>query len=265
MKDRIDDNKNDLGNGFDMAAKTLAILMALFVILPIASSYEVAINLSKEVSLNITQSLFNESNEKNITYYLQVKNEGSTLIKDINVTDILPPGVFYLVPNDLGKNEAPLLRCIVHNVDKTTNRLTWYIDRIHTGEYRWLNFTVQKRGSYINPSQNKVFSEGVALGYFIQGASLLTAVPFPAPKPAEGMRIADIELHSPVATEVVPDENASNSVSLEPAMPYSVPKPAEGMINADIEPPPAEVEAAPKEKAPDNGVINSMPSGTPLM
>lgn len=154
------------------AMKTLALCIAIMALIQTAPARDMQVDLSKDALLNITQSRY-ELTDDGANYFVQVKNEGQVLLKNVNVMDALPPGVEYIGLN--GTGDLPLLICEENYINRSTKNLTWNLEDIDTERDKWVNFTVRKVVNSAVLSHHEVRATGMAFGYRIDATPLISA------------------------------------------------------------------------------------------
>jgi len=193
----------------DIALEISTIFVVILFVFLTISANGLMLDISKGASLNVTYSLYELDGDR-INYCVQVKNEGLFLFKDVAVTNNLPPGLAYK-PENQDYNSIILLRCIENNENGTIKNLTWYLGSIDTGQYKWLNFTVEQLHANGNLSHHRIIWEGMALGYPVMGVSPLEAEPYSKPQTVEVMvNYAEEEVAS--QTNFTIDEKLANLV-----------------------------------------------------
>lgn len=189
---RLTKNRNNSPKRDGKATRTLVLAVVMLSLLLTASAISIKVDLAKNASINITRAIFEQSGNAT-DYSVQVKNEGEILLRNVLVTETLPPGVTYSKLKS--SNPIPLLKCIGNNLNGSTKSLIWYLDSIGSGQERWINFTIRKNNILVNLSQLEVRAEGMALGYNVEGSPLLGAVPS-APQEAPGKEISTNDILS---------------------------------------------------------------------
>jgi uncharacterized repeat protein (TIGR01451 family) len=93
-------------------------------------------------------------------YWIKITNDGNILLKDLEVTDLLPPKIIYQDSNLLGKKDVLLSKCREDNEDGTTKKVIWGIGDLNTGQTKWIELKVQRENSQINDLYDKIIARG---------------------------------------------------------------------------------------------------------
>jgi uncharacterized repeat protein (TIGR01451 family) len=117
---------------------------------------------------------YNTSDDKNISYSINVYNDGGTDLEDVKLVDILPKGLDYqggaTLSFDRLNSKEPENKGLTNPVEitpvpklppnhKYTN-LTWILGKLRVTEQARINMNVIKSESTIDPSANKAFVQG---------------------------------------------------------------------------------------------------------
>jgi uncharacterized repeat protein (TIGR01451 family) len=109
--------------------------------------------------------------DKNITYWIKIKNTGNILLKNVFVNDTLPNGFEYLQSNYLNLSQKLKLTQIEYNENDTIKQIIWNIGDLDTRDAKWIELKVAKREKDADGLKNKVEVSGQALGTTINSST----------------------------------------------------------------------------------------------
>jgi uncharacterized repeat protein (TIGR01451 family) len=116
-----------------------------------------------------------DKTDGSITYWIEAKNTGEILLKNVTVRDTLPPGLVYLDSKYLNSSEILLLRSLEYNRDGTIKNISWQVGDLNTGQEKWIELKVTKAADDVDVLRNNIQAKGEAFQTPIKSADLRSA------------------------------------------------------------------------------------------
>jgi len=157
--------------------RIIILAIALLTLCFITSGKDTTIELEKYASLEADKFIISlpYKTDCSITYWIKAKNTGEILLKNVTVTDVLPPGLIYLDSKYLNSSEILLLRLLEYNRDGTIKNITWQLGDLNTRQEKWIELKVTKATDDVDELHNNIQAKGEAFQTLIKSADLRSA------------------------------------------------------------------------------------------